>query len=177
LRSSVKAAVLSLVIEKPSYGGEVGRRFERRYGGYLGSGAQHVYRALDELEAEGLVEPMHLEREYPGQPTDGYRATKEGAQRYRGWLREPVPINARTRHEVMIRLASTRPEDLETAERLLDVYQHAVLEELRKSAPPPGASSTEQLIDEERRTVGDARLRWVDRARGMVRERAERRNQ
>jgi DNA-binding PadR family transcriptional regulator len=176
VRSTVNAGVLSLVIEKPSYGGEIGRRFERRYEGLLSSGAQHIYKALEDLERQGLIERIELdEPDWPGQPTSGYRATKEGAQAYRSWLRTPIPASAQTRREVMIRLASTRPEDLETAERLLDVYEHAVLELLRKSAPPPSAGVIDQLLDEERRTVGDAQVRWVARARDLFRERAARR--
>ena len=51
MRSTVNAGVLSLVIEKPSYGGEIGRRFEERYEGLLSSRPQHIYKALEGLRS------------------------------------------------------------------------------------------------------------------------------
>jgi len=90
-------------------------------------------------------------------------------------LRSPIALNARARQEAVIRLASTRPEDLETAERLLDVYEQGVLEALRTSPPSPSSGIIERLLDEERRTIGDAQVRWVARARDEFREIAARR--
>lgn len=172
MRSTVNAGVLSLVIEKPSYGGEIGRRFEERYEGLLSSRPQHIYKALDELEKQGLVERMPLdESEWASQPVRGYRATGNGARAYRSWLRAPIPASGRTRHEVMVRLASTRAGDVETAEQLLDTYESAVLTLARRS-PVPSDSVIDRLIDEERRTLADAQLRWISRARDELREAA-----
>jgi DNA-binding PadR family transcriptional regulator len=169
VRSAVNAGVLSLVIEQPSYGGEIGRRFEERFDGLLSSRPQHIYKALDELRSQGLVEQIMLEDgPRPGQPVRGYRATAEGARAYRGWLRSPIPVGSRTRHEVMIRLASTRPDDRETAAFLLDAYERAVLT-LARSHPVRSDSVIDRLLDEERRTLADAQLRWIARARDELR--------
>lgn len=169
VRSTVNAGVLSLVIDKPSYGGEIGRRFERRYEGLLSSGPQHVYKALEELERQGLIERMALEDvPAPGQPARGYRATANGARAYRRWLRTPIPASSRTRHEVMVRLASTRQTDVETTEHLLDSYEYAVLA-LARQRPDRSDSMIERLVDEERRTLVDAQLRWIARARDELR--------
>jgi DNA-binding PadR family transcriptional regulator len=170
--------VLSLVIEKPSYGGEIGRRFEARYEGLLGSRPQHVYKALEDLERQALIEQIEPdeELEWAAQPMRVYRATAKGARAYRRWLRAPIAASSRTRHEVMVRLASTRADDLETTERLLEAYERAVLSVVRQPAADDGTSMIDQLIDEERRTLGDAQLRWVARARDALREQASRRD-
>jgi DNA-binding PadR family transcriptional regulator len=169
MRSAVNAGVLSLVIEQPSYGGEIGRRFEERYDGLLSSRPQHIYKALDELRSQGLVEPIVLDDESGlGQSVRGYRATANGARAYRGWLRSPIQVGSRTRHEVMIRLASTRPEDRETATYLLDAYERAVLA-LARRHPVCTDNVIDRLLDEERRTLADAQLRWIARARDELR--------
>jgi DNA-binding PadR family transcriptional regulator len=169
MRSAVNAGVLSLVIEQPSYGGEIGRRFEERYDGLLSSRPQHIYKALDELRSQGLVEQIVLDDDAAlGQRTRGYRATGKGARAYRGWLRSPIQAGSRTRHEVMIRLASTRPEDRETAAFLLDAYERAVLA-LARSSPVRSDTVIDRLLDEERRTLADAQLRWIARARDELR--------
>jgi len=169
MRSAVNAGVLSLVIEQPSYGGEIGRRFEARYDGLLSSRPQHIYKALDELRSLGLVEPIVLDDDVRfGQQVRGYRATGKGARAYRGWLRSPIQVGSRTRHEVMIRLASTRAGDHETAAFLLDAYEHAVLA-LARSHPARSDNVIDRLLDEERRTLADAQLRWIARARDELR--------
>ena len=169
MRSAVNAGVLSLVIEQPSYGGEIGRRFEERYDGLLSSRPQHIYKALDELRAQGLVEPIELDDGARlGQPVRGYRATAAGARAYRRWLRSPIQVGSRARHEVMVRLASTRPDDRQTAALLLDAYEHAVLA-LARNSPVRSDNVIDRLIDEERRTLADAQLRWIARARDELR--------
>jgi DNA-binding PadR family transcriptional regulator len=174
VRSAVNAGVLSLVIEKPSYGGEIGRRFEARYEGLLGSRPQHVYKALEDLEKQALIEQMEPdeELEWAAQPMRVYRATAKGARAYRRWLRAPIAASGRTRNDVMVRLASTRADDVETTERLLDAYERAVLTMLRQPPVEGGESIVDRLVDEERRTLGDAQLRWVSRARDALREQA-----
>ncbi len=169
MRSTVNAGVLSLVIEQPSYGGEIGRRFEKRYEGLLSSRPQHIYKALDELRSQGLVEQIALDDGVRlGQGTRGYRATAKGARAYRGWLRSPIHVGGRTRHEVMIRLASTRPEDRETATFLLDAYERAVLA-VARSHSVRSDNVIDRLLDEERRALADAQLRWIARARDELR--------
>jgi len=169
MRSAVNAGVLSLVIEQPSYGGEIGRRFEERYDGLLSSRPQHIYKALDELRGQGLVEQIALEDDLRiGQSVRGYRATAAGARAYRHWLRSPIQAGSRTRHEVMIRLASTRPGDEQTAAYLLDAYERGVLA-VARSHPVRSDSVIDRLLDEERRTLADAQLRWIVRARDELR--------
>lgn len=169
MRSAVNAGVLSLVIDQPSYGGEIGRRFEERYDGLLSSRPQHIYKALDELRGQGLIEQIVLDDDARlGQQVRGYRATADGARAYRAWLRSPIQVGSRTRHEVMIRLASTRADDRETAAFLLDAYERAVLALARRHSVRTG-NVIDRLLDEEHRTLADAQLRWIARARDELR--------
>jgi DNA-binding PadR family transcriptional regulator len=167
VRSAVNAAVLSLVIEKPSYGFEIGRRFEERYDGLLAPHQQHVYRALRRLERAGLVEPIQLEAE-DGSVRDGVRATAKGARVYRAWLREPVPPGGDAPLQLKIRFASTRAEDVETALYLVDAYERAVLA-LARGRAVRSSSVIERALDEERRVAVDAALRWVAWVRDELR--------
>jgi DNA-binding PadR family transcriptional regulator len=167
VRSAVNAAVLSLVIEKPSYGSEIGRRFEERYDGLLAPIRQKIYPALAKLEVDGLIEPMSL----PDGPVgEGVRATARGAQAYRGWLREPISLTGDAPFQLKIRFASTRAEDTETARYLIDEYEGAVLTLARGSAARSG-SFIERALDEERRVSVDAALRWVAWVRDELRQR------
>jgi DNA-binding PadR family transcriptional regulator len=169
VRSAVNAAVLSLVIEQPSYGGELGRRFEQRYDGLLASRPQHVYESLDQLRVQGLIEPFAIEGE-DGSPRDGYRATAKGAAAYRRWLRAPIRISKNARQEVLIRLASTRPDDYATVEHLLDCYEQSVLA-LARMRPIRSGNAVDRALDEERRAMADAKLRWIAWARDDLRTR------
>lgn len=173
MRSAVQAAVLSLVIEKPSYGGEIGTRFEARYEGLLSSGRQHVYEALEDLRVQGLVEPFKVHGS-DGSVREGYRGTARGAQAYRRWLGAPLPMSGDTRRQVLIRLASTRPDDLATVERLLDRYEHAALA-LARERPVVTDNPVERALDEERRVLMGAKLHWIAWMRDELRAQAERR--
>lgn len=159
MRSAVNAAVLSLVIERPSYGGEIGRRFEARFDGLLATRQQHIYRALQRLVDDGLIEPIPLEGG-DGSTRDGWRATAAGARLYRAWLREPVPYGDDALAQIRIRLASARGDDLETVSHLVDEYERAALALARRRVPRSG-SLIERALDEERRVSADAALRWV----------------
>lgn len=173
MRSAVNAAVLSLVIERPSYGGEIGRRFGERYDGLLATPQQHIYRALRTLEEDGLIEPFPLEGE-DGPVHDGVRATAKGARAYRAWLREPVPLGDDALWQLKVRFASTRTADVETARYLVDAYERAVLTLARRRAPRSGGL-IDRALDEERRVAADAALRWVAWIRDELRTIADER--
>ncbi len=168
MRSAFNAAVLSLVIERPSYGFEIGRRFEERFSGLLASRLQHVYRALDKLKVQGLIEVVELEAD-DGSVRDAVRATARGARAYQAWLRESVPITNDAPAQVMIRFAATRPEDIETALYLLDCYERVVLA-LARGGRARSGTLIEQALDEQRRVDVDSKLRWVAWVRDKLRK-------
>jgi DNA-binding PadR family transcriptional regulator len=59
IRSPVNWTVLSLVIERPSYGWELWNRFDRLYGDVLPIGNESsIYAALNALSKAGLIEEV-----------------------------------------------------------------------------------------------------------------------
>ncbi len=63
IKSTVNWAVLALVIEQPSYGYELGQRFERHFAGVLEPQISQIYAALSSLERAALVEPLPEEEQ------------------------------------------------------------------------------------------------------------------
>lgn len=171
MRSNVSGAVLSLVIERPSFGADVCRRFEARYHGLLGSGRQHIYDALTRLVREGMLErvPRELLGELDdidprGAITDGYQATAAGARAYRGWLTGPADGSKLSRQETLVRLASTLPQDRATALALIDRYELVILR-LIQGTPLEVANLMDELVADERADFAQAELRWIARTR------------
>lgn len=170
MRSAVNAAVLSLVIEQPSHGYEIGRRFEERYDGLLAPRQQHVYRALRRLAQTGMVEQVPPEG-LRASASDVWRATAKGARAYREWLRKPVPRSADAPLQIRIRLAATRADDLRTVHHLLDAYEQVVVGLGRRPRPRSG-NLIDLALDEERRVSVDAATQWVAWVRDELRKRA-----
>jgi DNA-binding PadR family transcriptional regulator len=185
VRSTVNWAVLGLVIEKPSYGYELSRRFERRFGGLLRVGTSHIYAALNSLEKSALIEPMPIEAgpEKRRQPKIHYRATAAGARAYRGWLGERMRDDSH-RVELLGKLLSTGSLDARAMLALVERYERECLEEASRIAIPrrdePASKGqaahtlAERLVAEERRLALHGQLLWAQYARREIRALAER---
>lgn len=178
MKSNVSGAVLSLVIERPSVGASVCRRFEARYGGLLGSGRQHIYDALSRLVRDGMLVrvPRELlaeldEEDARGAITDGYRATAEGARAYQRWLADASLLRPDSligsRQETLIRLVSTQPQDRAGALRLLDRYEQVILR-LIQSTPLEARNLMDELLADELTDLAQAELRWIARTRDKL---------
>jgi DNA-binding PadR family transcriptional regulator len=167
----VNAAVLALVIEKPSYGYEVWQRFEARFGGLLDVGSSRIYQAVNGLLDDGLIE------ELPGgsegsrrQPRPCYRATARGTSAHRAWLAEELRADP-TRLELSQRLLAVAGDDAATLLEVVDRYEEACLDEmaeLRTSAHPTASAVRGRLLAEERRLVLEARMKWILFARRQL---------
>lgn len=171
MKSNVSGAVLSLVIERPSVGVSVCRRFETRYYGLLGSGRQHVYDTLMRLVSDGMLDrvPREFFEEFEdedarGALTDGYRATPAGARAYRAWLTEPIEASKISRQETLIRLASTPPNDRTTALALIARYEQVVLRLIQQTSLDAG-NLMDELVADERTDHAQCELRWIARTR------------
>ncbi|MBB4662733.1 DNA-binding PadR family transcriptional regulator [Conexibacter arvalis] len=90
-------AVLGLVIERPSYGYELSRRLQTRFGDLLAVSRSHVYGALDALQRGGLIEPLPAPpaAEPVRQPKVHYRATAAGERAFAAWVVEELGEHAR----------------------------------------------------------------------------------
>ncbi|MBB4664772.1 helix-turn-helix transcriptional regulator [Conexibacter arvalis] len=179
-------AVLGLVIERPSYGYELSKRLQSRFGELLEvRSPSHVYAALDRLQGEGLVEGMPAEvrtAEGPSrQPKVHYRATAAGAFAYRQWLAERLRDDEE-RVELLGKLIAVGARDPEALGDMLDRYdaecvaatQRMPLADRAAAGVEPPAEFVRRLVAEERRFVLEAQLRWIDYAREELRARAER---
>lgn len=171
-----EGALLALVIERPSYGYELCRRFDDRFGELHPISNSRVYQLLDRMDQQGLIELMNDEVPPTGrQPRTPYRATPEGARRHRQWLATSIQDDPR-RQEVLRRLLATGARDARQMLRVIDVYEDALLADMGRGSSTAqyqeeAASSLdlrERLIQEERRLANEAALKFVAYARTLI---------
>jgi DNA-binding PadR family transcriptional regulator len=175
MRSPVNWTVLGLVIERPSYGWELWKRFERVYGDVLPiAGESNVYRALDALRDRALIEELAEPRAVTGasrQPKPHYRATAEGVECYAAWVMAQVREHNR-RSLLFARQLGALAQEPDTALAILARYEQAWLDD--KAAKIPTASQfpapvvpglADRLASAYGRDVKSAMLGWIEYAR------------
>lgn len=182
--SPIPWAVLGLVIEKPSYGYELARRFERRFDTFLSVSASNIYTTLDRLARQGLIEEIDCDLPVSArrQRRLHYRATADGARSYREWLMQRLYRDER-RTELLVRLASMCMRGPAALEEVLDLYETECMsdaEALDGECEPvdvelmPGLMR--RLFELERRLTLAAQMEWVAHAREELRRFAARRS-
>jgi DNA-binding PadR family transcriptional regulator len=182
MRSPVNWAVLGLTIERPSYGYEILQRFERNYGDLLRlSSPSQIYTALDSLMGRGMIEAT-------GEPPDGvasrqpklhYRATESGVERYQEHLVGQAEEDRRRASLFARELAALAPN---AALSVLDHYEQMCLAQAARARPADAAlgavekstSLADRLVAEEERLAMEAKLPWIEYARGELRARTDR---
>jgi DNA-binding PadR family transcriptional regulator len=168
MRSPVSWALLGLVIERPSYGYELLRRFERTYGDTLElSSPSQIYVALDTLARKGLIEELPADGTPPEgerQPKPHYRATAEGHDGYQEWLLAQMRSERRRSQLFARQLATLKPQK---ALAVIERYERACLQEAQEMVSATGdePSVAARLAREEERLAISARLAWVEYAR------------
>ncbi|HEX3520223.1 MAG TPA: PadR family transcriptional regulator [Solirubrobacteraceae bacterium] len=180
LRSQAAILVLGLVIEKPSHGYEIGRRFEDRFGALVRTGRASIYRTLGALERGGLIEAMSVEElggvRRGARAGSSYRATPVGARAYRGWLAQRVRDDPE-RVEMLGRLTLAGVQSIEAALDFLDYYEQSCEQDARSLVASPPAEGeddgrvrlVQELLLEERRRMIDAQFGWISYARRRLR--------
>jgi DNA-binding PadR family transcriptional regulator len=180
-----------LLIERPSYGYELAKRFERVYGGLLSVSAEsHVYAALNVLEERGLIEvaetdPPSAARssgDLARQPKLRYRATQAGERGFFDWVlagtcedRVRWRIFVQQLSVAAVRNARVAFQILDGAERCYRAETHACgADALAAAGHRTAGRLAADLIARERQLTLDGRLRWVEDARTMVAARAGR---
>jgi DNA-binding PadR family transcriptional regulator len=97
--------VLGLVVEEARHGFAIAK--ELGADGALGQvWTVHrplVYRAIEHLRDEGLVEPTRVERGAQGPHRTVYRATRTGRARVRRWLDRPIDHPRDARAELLVK--------------------------------------------------------------------------
>jgi DNA-binding PadR family transcriptional regulator len=174
-------AVLALVVEQPGYTYLIWKRFEKRFGHLYPVGKPRIYQVVDQLVKQGLVEALEDDSGSTRQPKIRYRATAEGARRYREWIAGGMRDDPR-REELLRRLLSTGVNDARTMLSIIDTYERAYLDDLAHvPSGPSGIDDTsdsvtalrDTLIDEERRLTREAQLRFITFARRLLRAELE----
>jgi DNA-binding PadR family transcriptional regulator len=171
LQSPIHWAVLGLIIERPSYGYELGQRFERAFGGALHlSSASYIYKAIEVLEDRGLIEAI-AGRGGGRQPKLRYRATPAGVDAYKDQLISEAGEDRR-RSRLFARKLAVFVRDPEVALDLIAGYREACLREAVRPSQPssveseldPATRLAARLEEEETRVAIDAKLSWLDYA-------------
>jgi DNA-binding PadR family transcriptional regulator len=169
MRSTVDMAVLSVVIERPGHGYDIGMRFVSRYHPLYRTTVQNVYTNLKRLKAAGFIEPIDLDID-DSQPSQRqirkatFRATGAGARNFRGWLSSPIPSDTAHR-ELFARLRALRPDDYRSMLRLLDRYEAAVLASIGFISAAEPLTIVDDLAREDHEASIESALRWSAGAR------------
>jgi DNA-binding PadR family transcriptional regulator len=174
MHSSVNWGLLGLIIERPSYAYELANRFERTYDGAIAlSSVSHVYTALGNLRARGLVEEVSG----PGPEARSkrhYRASELGEEEHARWLIGQVAEERRRQRVLSVQLGALAHEPAR-ALAVLDDYEQACLAEIA-GAPAGGAEEqgagvtrlVARLAGEETRLSVAAKLKWAQYARAQL---------
>ncbi len=186
LRSTLGWPLLGLVIERPSYGYELARRFERTFGEEIAvSGDVRIYKTLEMLSSRGLIEelpPEPTESDASRQPRISYRATAEGVRAYKEWLIGEAAEQQRRSLMFARQLVMLQPE---AALAVIDQYESECLEEAEQAkladAEQPSAGErnrlTRRLEQEDERVTLGVKLSWIEYARRELNSVIEERDQ
>ncbi|MFI6362133.1 PadR family transcriptional regulator [Nocardia sp. NPDC050630] len=117
---SLRCAILTALMERPSTGKELTRRFDSSIGYFWHATHQQIYRELGSMTDDDLVQPHASQVKGRGAPR-AYEITETGVQYLRGWVttgQEPVPL----RDPLLVRLrAAAVLGDIDLSD---DIQQH-----------------------------------------------------
>lgn len=129
---SLRSAILTALIERPSSGKELTRRFDRSFGYFWHATHQQIYRELGQMSDAGLIQ-LHASQEKGRGGPRTYAITEAGVQHLREWVvaaQDPIPI----RDPLLVRLrAAAVLGDIDLNDQVqqhLD-YHRALLETYR----------------------------------------------
>lgn len=168
---SVRMSILAMLEQQPSYGYLLRAEFDRRTGAIWPVNVGQVYKALDTLERDGLVNRSDRT------DADGhvfYETTEAGSAEVQRWLSEAEATIAPTRNDLAIKvaIASTLPDvDLE---RMLRTQRQAALAHLqrltREAADAQGEPALSgQLVADAILFEAETQLRWLDHVEQRIR--------
>ncbi|MFD7629993.1 PadR family transcriptional regulator [Streptomyces sp. NPDC059851] len=173
---SLPHAILTALLEKPSSGLELTRRFDKSIGYFWSATHQQIYRELGRLEEAGLIRALPSEVPVRGQKKE-YEVLPAGSAELARWIgesqdpkdiRDPLLLRIRAAGVVGVQgLAGELRRHLELHRRQLALYE--AIEE--KDFPPERDSDEDRL----RRLVLHGGigletfwLRWLEEALGEV---------
>lgn len=137
--SPLRGALLGLTLERPGHGGELANRLVARLGETWRIDTNDVYRLLDQLVADGLLEANEEPRRENRRRTRMvYRTTAKTEEALTSWMeallpREPVRLGLHAK------LAVAREEDAPRLVAALREYERECLRLAQLVAPTDGA--------------------------------------
>ncbi|MER5511034.1 PadR family transcriptional regulator [Streptomyces sp. NPDC002766] len=147
---SLPHAILTALLEKPSSGLELTRRFDRSIGYFWSATHQQIYRELGRLEAEGHIRALPTEQPARGQKKS-YEVLPAGhaeLQRWTAAAQDPRPH----RDTLLLRMRAAAVVGTEGIEadlrRHLALHQRqlAEYEEIERRDFPPGRDSAQDRL-------------------------------
>ncbi|MGW0968854.1 PadR family transcriptional regulator [Streptomyces sp. NPDC002516] len=147
---SLPHAILTALLEKPSSGLELTRRFDKSIGYFWSATHQQIYRELGKLEAEGFIRALPPEQHARGQKKS-YEVLPAGRAELARWTaaaQDPKPM----RDTMLLRLRAAAVVGTEGVEadlrRHLDLHrsQLAEYEGIQERDFPPGESAPENRL-------------------------------
>lgn len=158
---NVPLTLLGLLEPEPSYGYELKRAYDHRFGSGKPLPFGQVYATLGRLERDGRVE-VHGIEPGAGPERKRYGITPEGVTVLEDWLTEPEPPQAHLQSilftKVVLALLSGRP-----ARRFLDAQRGAHLARMRELTAERRAGGLGQaLLADYALFHLEADLRWID---------------
>ncbi|GAA4660964.1 PadR family transcriptional regulator [Streptomyces chumphonensis] len=139
---SLPHAILTALLEKPSSGLELTRRFDRSIGYFWTATHQQIYRELGKLEQAGLIRVLPAEAPTRGQRKE-YEVLSAGREELTAWVarveepragRDPLPL--RVRAAAVVGSAGLAPE----LRRHLELHRQRLAEyrDIERRDFPPG---------------------------------------
>ena len=147
---SLPHAILTALLEKPSSGLELTRRFDKSIGYFWSATHQQIYRELGKLEADGLIRTLPSQAPARGQKKS-YEVLPAGRAELARWTaagQDPKPL----RDTLLLRLraaAVVGTAGLETdLRRHLDLHRRQLAEyqEIEKRDFPPDRDAPEDRL-------------------------------
>lgn len=147
---SLPHAILTALLEKPSSGLELTRRFDRSIGYFWSATHQQIYRELGRLETEGHIRALPAEQPTRGQKKS-YEVLPAGREELARWTaapQDPKPY----RDTLLLRLRASAVVGTEGIEadlrRHLALHQRQLTEyqEIEKRDFPPGPADPQDRL-------------------------------
>jgi DNA-binding PadR family transcriptional regulator len=147
---SLPHAILTALLEKPSSGLELTRRFDKSFGYFWSATHQQIYRELGKLEADGLIRALPAEQPARGQKKS-YEVLPAGRAELARWTaasQDPKPL----RDALLLRLraaAVVGTSGLETdLRRHLELHERQLAEyrEIEQRDFPSGRDSAQDRL-------------------------------
>ncbi|MFF8032840.1 MULTISPECIES: PadR family transcriptional regulator [unclassified Streptomyces] len=147
---SLPHAILTALLEKPSSGLELTRRFDKSIAYFWSATHQQIYRELGKLEAEGLIRALPAEQPARGQKK-AYEVLPAGREELARWTaasQDPKPL----RDVMLLRLRAAAVVGTDGLEadlrrhRELHERQLATYREIEQRDFPPGKDGPEDRL-------------------------------